>query len=48
MLYFPSVCLQVTVDSNMDTLYWCKIMKIPDLPEKHHIIGYEALLSKER
>ncbi|CAD7088046.1 unnamed protein product [Hermetia illucens] len=37
----------VTVDSNMDTLYWCKIMKIPDLPEKHHIIGYEALLSKE-
>lgn len=32
----------------MDTLYWCKILKAPVLQDKHHIIGYEALLTKER
>lgn len=31
----------------MDTLYWCKIIKAPVLQEKHHIIGYEALLTRE-
>ncbi|XP_059608084.1 MOXD1 homolog 1 [Phlebotomus argentipes] len=37
----------VSVESNMDTLYWCKILKAPILHDKHHIIGYEALLTKE-
>ncbi|XP_036334725.1 MOXD1 homolog 1-like [Rhagoletis pomonella] len=37
----------VTIESNMDTLYWCKIIRAPTLSEKHHIIGYEALLSRE-
>ncbi|XP_073844167.1 MOXD1 homolog 1 [Musca autumnalis] len=36
----------VTIDSSMDTLYWCKIVKAPSLTEKHHIIGYEALLTR--
>lgn len=31
----------------MDTLYWCKIFKAPILQDKHHIVGYEALLTKE-
>lgn len=38
----------VSIDTSMDTLYWCKILKAPTLREKHHIIGYEALLTKER
>ncbi|KNC32203.1 MOXD1-like protein 1, partial [Lucilia cuprina] len=37
----------VTIDASMDTLYWCKIIKAPALSEKHHIIGYEALLTRE-
>ncbi|XP_049547177.1 MOXD1 homolog 1 [Anopheles darlingi] len=37
----------VSIDASMDTLYWCKILKAPTLREKHHIIGYEALLTKE-
>ncbi|KDR14580.1 MOXD1-like protein 1 [Zootermopsis nevadensis] len=33
-----------TVPDNMDTLYWCKIFKVPSLQRKHHIIGYEPVL----
>ncbi|KAL9918508.1 MOXD1 homolog 1 [Glossina fuscipes fuscipes] len=36
----------VSIQSTMDTLYWCKILQAPTLVEKHHIIGYEALLSR--
>lgn len=32
----------------MDTLYWCKIFRAPILQDKHHIVGYEALLTKDR
>lgn len=39
---------QITIEPEMDTLYWCKIIKAPVLQDKHHIIGYEALLTKER
>lgn len=39
---------QITIEPEMDTLYWCKILKAPVLQDKHHIIGYEALLTKER
>uniref|UniRef100_A0A6P4EPV5 MOXD1 homolog 1 n=1 Tax=Drosophila rhopaloa TaxID=1041015 RepID=A0A6P4EPV5_DRORH len=35
----------VTIELTMDTLYWCKIVRLPDLTDKQHIIGYEALLS---
>ncbi|KAG8329654.1 DBH-like monooxygenase protein 1 [Homalodisca vitripennis] len=34
-----------SVPDNMDTLYWCKIFKVPPLTHKHHIIGYEPLIS---
>ncbi|XP_055310996.1 MOXD1 homolog 1 [Sitodiplosis mosellana] len=37
----------ITIETDMDTLYWCKILKAPVLQDKHHIIGYEALLTKE-
>lgn len=47
LLKLPFPSSQVSVESNMDTLYWCKIFKAPTLHEKHHIIGYEAILSKE-
>ncbi|KAH8272039.1 hypothetical protein KR018_007398 [Drosophila ironensis] len=36
----------VTVEPSMDTLYWCKIVKTPEVSGKQHIIGYEALLSQ--
>ncbi|KAH8234531.1 hypothetical protein KR032_008225 [Drosophila birchii] len=35
----------VTVESAMDFLYWCKIVQLPELSYKQHIIGYEPLLS---
>lgn len=38
----------VSIEANMDTLYWCKIIAAPMVKEKHHIIGYEALLTRER
>lgn len=28
----------------MATLFWCKIFKAPDLPQKHHIVGYHPLI----
>lgn len=28
----------------MATLFWCKIFKAPDLPRKHHIVGYQPLI----
>ncbi|KAJ8944429.1 hypothetical protein NQ318_002125 [Aromia moschata] len=30
------------VQSNMDTMYWCKVFKAPTLNEKHHIVGFGA------
>ncbi len=27
------------------TLYWCTMLKLPDLPGKHHMIGYKPVLS---
>lgn len=36
----------VTIDASMDTLYWCKIISSPKLILKHHIIGYEPLLTR--
>ncbi|XP_055379541.1 MOXD1 homolog 1 [Condylostylus longicornis] len=37
----------VAVENNVNSLYWCKIISAPPLNEKHHIIGYEPLLTKE-
>ncbi|KAL0821651.1 hypothetical protein ABMA28_005092 [Loxostege sticticalis] len=28
----------------MATLFWCKIFKAPDLPKKHHIVGYQPII----
>ncbi|XP_062127901.1 MOXD1 homolog 1 [Drosophila sulfurigaster albostrigata] len=36
----------VTIESSMDTLYWCKIMSLPRLTTKHHIVGYEPLITR--
>ncbi|XP_023716021.1 MOXD1 homolog 1 isoform X2 [Cryptotermes secundus] len=33
-----------TIPDNMDTLYWCKIFKVPPMQKKHHMIGYEPVL----
>lgn len=40
----------VSIDTSMDTLYWCKIFSLPSelRDTRHHIIGYEPLLTKER
>lgn len=42
------ISFQISIETNMDTLYWCKIFRAPILQDKHHIVGYEALLSKDR
>lgn len=34
----------LTIPYVMATLFWCKIFKVPDLPKKHHIVGYEPLI----
>lgn len=34
----------LTIPHDMATLFWCKIFKAPDLPKKHHIIGYQPLI----
>ncbi|XP_068081062.1 MOXD1 homolog 1 [Anabrus simplex] len=34
------------VPDNMDTVYWCKIFKVPPLSDKHHMIGYEPVLQE--
>lgn len=37
----------VTIPSDTDTTYWCKIVKAPPLNKKHHVIQVEPLVSKE-
>ena len=27
------------------TVYWCTMVRLPDLPGKHHMIGYKPVLS---
>ncbi|KAJ8686728.1 hypothetical protein QAD02_022522 [Eretmocerus hayati] len=36
---------QFTVSNSSDTIYWCKIFKIPK-NRKHHMIGYTPLIEK--
>lgn len=33
----------VTLPASEDTLYWCKIFKLPSVKRKHHMIKYEPL-----
>ena len=28
-----------------DTLYWCTMIRLPELPGKHHMIGYHPILT---
>ncbi|KAJ1521461.1 hypothetical protein ONE63_003129 [Megalurothrips usitatus] len=35
------------VPDNMDTVYWCRIFKAPGLTRKHHMLGYEPIISPE-
>lgn len=37
----------MTIHENYDTIYWCKIFKAPNLDQKHHIIGFEPILTKD-
>ncbi|KAL7633131.1 UNVERIFIED_CONTAM: hypothetical protein RMT77_016501 [Armadillidium vulgare] len=34
----------VELPQDFDTLYWCKMYKVPTLPWKYHMIGYEPLI----
>ncbi|XP_075210219.1 MOXD1 homolog 1-like [Lycorma delicatula] len=45
MRYWDITLDNFAVPDNMDTYYWCKIFKVPPLGKKHHMIGYEPLLS---
>lgn len=38
----------VTIKENYDTVYWCKIFHAPAIKEKHHIIGFEPILNRDR
>ncbi|XP_054708790.1 DBH-like monooxygenase protein 1 homolog [Uloborus diversus] len=37
----------VTIPDDVDTTYWCKIVKAPLLNKKHHVIQVEPLISEE-
>ncbi|KAK8380027.1 hypothetical protein O3P69_016584 [Scylla paramamosain] len=37
----------ITIPSDMDTLYWCQLFKIPNVTTKHHVIGYVPVLQQE-
>lgn len=37
----------MTIDGINDTVYWCKIFKAPSHIDKHHIVGFEPILSKD-
>ncbi|XP_063889884.1 DBH-like monooxygenase protein 1 [Scylla paramamosain] len=37
----------VSVPSHTDSLYWCKLVKVPDFSTKVHVIGFEPLISQE-
>lgn len=34
---------QVQLPNTEDTLYWCKIFKLPELRRKHHMVKYEPI-----
>ncbi|CAG9564813.1 unnamed protein product [Danaus chrysippus] len=34
----------LTIPHALATLFWCKLFKAPELPTKHHIVGYEPLI----
>ncbi|KFM72379.1 DBH-like monooxygenase protein 1-like protein, partial [Stegodyphus mimosarum] len=36
----------ITVPDDVDTTYWCKIVKAPPLNKKHHVIKVEPLVSR--
>ncbi|XP_066941345.1 MOXD1 homolog 1-like [Macrobrachium rosenbergii] len=37
----------VTLPEDLTTIYWCKLFKIPPMPQKTHVIGYVPLISKD-
>lgn len=41
------VSQNISLPNDLDTLYWCKIFKIPQLDRKAHIIGYVPLVQEE-
>ncbi|KAH1015716.1 hypothetical protein HUJ04_007058 [Dendroctonus ponderosae] len=34
------------LESNMDTIYWCKVFKAPTFNDKHHITGFEPIIGE--
>ena len=34
---------QVSLPDNLDTLYWCKLYKMPPTPVKSHMIGVSSI-----
>ncbi|CAL4125626.1 unnamed protein product [Meganyctiphanes norvegica] len=37
---------EVEINSETDTVYWCKLFKRPNLKQKHHIVKYEPVFSE--
>ncbi|VVC90355.1 unnamed protein product [Leptidea sinapis] len=37
----------LTIPHVMATLFWCKVFKAPELPRKHHIVGYQPLIDSK-
>lgn len=44
LMHWDVKLTNLTIPQVMATLFWCKIFKVPDLPKKHHIVGYEPLI----
>ncbi|XP_072944513.1 MOXD1 homolog 1-like [Epargyreus clarus] len=42
--YWDVRIMNLTIPHVMATLFWCKVFKAPELPKKHHIVGYEPLI----
>ncbi|UYV63648.1 MOXD1 [Cordylochernes scorpioides] len=40
-LYWDALAPNYTLPSDMDTMYWCKILRSPHIPTKHHIYKVE-------
>jgi hypothetical protein len=45
--YVQFICLslfQVTLPASEDTLYWCKIFKLPSVRRKHHMVRVSSYI----
>ncbi|XP_060804864.1 MOXD1 homolog 1 [Amyelois transitella] len=47
LMHWDVALKNITIPNYQATLFWCKIIKVPDLPTKHHIVGYQPLIDSK-